>query len=90
VHFINHFEIMTLFYAPPWRAFLNTNYLIIYVSLKEDREGIGRVRMSRGELKRRRCATSRSIVQVGPQVYFFLSLFFYKCCFYYAYFFTSF
>lgn len=33
VHFINHFKIMTLFYAPPWRAFLYTIYLIIYVSL---------------------------------------------------------
>lgn len=25
---------MTLFYAAPWRAFLYTNYLIIYVSVK--------------------------------------------------------
>lgn len=59
---------MTLFYAPPWRAFLYTNYLIIYVSVKLYRrkgpEGERERQRETGAERRhtrRRCAQCESL-----------------------------
>lgn len=77
---------MTLFYAPPWRAFLYTNYLIIYVSVKwlarasqskRGAAGVGQGMEGRREEKVRQVR----IAQVGQGMQFLFLLHFY-----YAYF----